>query len=51
MKKQLRIKQLIWEVVDLISKFFKPYGLKDELLEVPTDIKRMGTKVELMTLV
>ena len=48
MKKQLRIKQLIWEVVDLISKFFKPYGLKDELLEVPTDIKRMGTKVELM---
>ena len=48
MKKQLKIKQLILEVVNLISKFFKPYGLKDELLEIPADIRRIGTKVELM---
>ena len=48
MKKQSTIKKLVLEVVDFISKFFKPYGLKDELLEIPIDIKRMGTKVELM---
>lgn len=48
MKKQLKIKKIILEVVNLISKFFKTYGLKDELLEIPSNIKRMGTKVELM---
>lgn len=40
MKKQK--KSLFREAKSLIVQFFKPYGLKDSMLDVPESIKRMG---------
>ncbi len=45
MKKQAELKKLIREVKNLIVKFFKPYGLIDEMLNIPANVKRMGYKV------
>lgn len=48
MKGQGKLKNLIREVVNLIIKFFKPYGLSDEMLSIPNSVKRMGFKVGFM---
>ena len=48
MKEQKKLKNLVREVIDLIIKFFKPYGLSDEILSIPNSIKRMGFKVNFM---
>lgn len=50
MKKQERLKTLIREVINLIIKFFKPYGISDELLTIPKNVKRMGFKVGFINL-
>ncbi len=50
MKKQTKFKNIIQEVINLIIKFFKPYGLSDELLTIPENVKRMGFKVGFMQL-
>ena len=50
MKRQEKLKNLIWEVINLIIKFFKPYGLSDEMLTIPESVKRMGFKVGFMNL-
>ena len=39
------LKKLLREVRDLIVKFIKPYGLKDEILEIPDNLKKVGYKV------
>lgn len=50
MKEQEKLKNLIREVVNLIIKFFKPYGLSDEMLTIPESVKRLGFKVGFMNL-
>lgn len=50
MKKRKKFKNLIREVINLIIKFFKHYGLSDEMLSIPTNVKRMGFKVGFMNL-
>ena len=50
MKKQKKLKNLIREVINLIIKFFKPYGLTDEMLSIPKSVKLMGFKVGFMNL-
>ena len=50
MKRQEKFKNLIREVINLIIKFFKPYGLSDEMLNIPRNVKMMGIKVGLMNL-
>ena len=50
MKGQEKLKNLIREVINLIIKFFKPYGLSDEMLNIPRNVKRMGFKVGFMNL-
>ena len=50
MKKQERLNTLIREVVNLIIKFFKPYGISDELLTIPKNVKHMGFKVGFINL-
>lgn len=50
MKKQARLKTLIREVINLIIKFFKPYGISDELLTIPKNVKHMGFKVGFINL-
>lgn len=50
MKRQEKLKNLIREVINLIIKFFKPYGLSDEMLTIPRSVKRMGVKVGFMNL-
>lgn len=50
MKRQEKLKNLMREVVNLIIKFFKPYGLSDEMLAIPKSVKRMGFKVGFMNL-
>lgn len=50
MKKQERLKTLTREVINLIIKFFKPYGISDELLTIPRNVKRMGFKVGFINL-
>lgn len=50
MKKQEKLKKLIQEVLNLIIKFFKPYGLSDKMLNIPESVKRMGFKVGFMNL-
>ena len=50
MKGQRKLKNLFLEVINLIIKFFKPYGLSDEMLSIPTNVKRMGFKVGFMNL-
>ena len=48
MKGQRKLKNLFLEVINLIIKFFKPYGLSDEMLSIPNSVKRMGFKVGFM---
>lgn len=48
MKAQEKLKHLIREVVNLIIKFFKTYGIKDEILNIPENVKQMGLKVKIM---
>ena len=50
MKKQERLKTLIREVINLIIKFFKPYGISDELLTISKNVKHMGFKVGFINL-
>lgn len=50
MKKHKRLTNLIKEVINLIIKFFKPYGLSDEILVIPKNVKQMGFKVGFMNL-
>ena len=50
MNGQEKLKHLILEVINLIIKFFKPYGLSDKMLIIPKSVKRMGFKVGLMNL-
>ncbi len=50
MEGQEKLKNLIREVKNLIIKFFKPYGLSDEMLDIPESVKRMGIKVGFMNL-
>lgn len=50
MKRQEKLKDLIREVINLIFRFFKPYGLSDEMLTIPESVKRMGFKVGFMNL-
>ena len=50
MKEEKKLKNLIREVINLIIKFFKPYGLSDEMLNIPRSVKRMGFKVGFMNL-
>ena len=50
MKKQERLNTLIREVINLIIKFFKPYGISDELLTIPKNVKNMGFKVGFINL-
>ena len=50
MKAKEKLKDLIREVINLIKKFFKPYGIKDEMLIIPANIKKMGIKVEVIHL-
>lgn len=50
MKRQRKLKKLFLEVINLIIKFFKPYGLSDEMLGIPVNVKRMGFKVGFMNL-
>lgn len=50
MKGQEKFKKLIREVINLIIKFFKPYGLSDKMLYIPGSVKRMGFKVGFMNL-
>ena len=50
MKRQKKFKNLIKEVINLITKFFSPYGLRDPILEITQEIKRMGFKVSSMKL-
>ena len=45
MKKQKTEKSLFREAKNLVFLFFKPYGMKDKLLDVPENIKRMGLKL------
>lgn len=45
MKKQHFFVKLIREVINLIVKFFKPYGLSDEMVSVPKNIKKLGFKL------
>ena len=50
MKKQEILNTLIREVINLIIKFFKPYGISDELLTIPKNVKHMGFKVGFINL-
>lgn len=50
MKRQKKLKKLILEVINLIRKFFKTYGLQDEMLSIPKNVKKMGFKVGFMNL-
>lgn len=50
MKGQKKLKNLIREVINLIIKFFKPYGISDEMLTIPKNVKLMGYKVGIMDL-
>lgn len=50
MKKQERLNTLIREVINLIIKFFKTYGISDELLTIPKNVKHMGFKVGFINL-
>lgn len=48
MNERKKLTTLFREVINLIIKFFKPYGLQDELLKIPESIKNMGFKVGCM---
>ncbi len=50
MKAKEKLKHLIREVVNLTIKFFKTYGIKDEILNIPENVKQMGLKVKIMNL-
>lgn len=39
------MKNLFLEIKKLIINFIKPYGIKDPILEVPKEVKKMGIKV------
>ena len=49
MKGLEKMKDLFLEVVKLVIRFFKPYKVLDEKLEIPKDLKRMGVKFELLS--
>lgn len=50
MKKQKKLQNLIREVINLIIKFFKPFGLQDKMLETPKNVRKMGFKLGFMNL-
>lgn len=51
MKAQKKFTKIVREVINLLTNFFKPYGLSDEMLNIPKDLKDMGVKVGIMNLV
>ena len=50
LKKMRELKKLMREVKDLILNFFKPYGLSDEILTIPENVKKAGFKVGILSL-
>ena len=50
MKERKKLINLLQEVVNLIIKFFKPYGMSDEMLRIPESVKRAGFKLGFMNL-
>ena len=50
MNEEGKLKNLMSEVGKLIRSFFKSYGIQDEMLTIPRNIKRMGIKVGIMNL-
>jgi ABC-type transport system involved in cytochrome bd biosynthesis fused ATPase/permease subunit len=50
MNKQENSKNLVLEVIHLILKFFKKPSFSDEILSIPTNVKKMGYKVGIMNL-
>lgn len=50
MKERKKFINLLQEVVNLIIKFFKPYGMSDEMLRIPESVKRTGFKLGFMNL-
>ena len=50
MKERKKFINLLQEVVNLIVKFFKPYGMSDEMLRIPESVKRTGFKLGFMNL-
>ncbi len=48
MKGLEKMKNVFLEVIILVVRFFKPYKILDEKLEIPKDLKRMGFKVGLL---
>ncbi len=45
MEKQEKITQLTRELLNLIIRFFKPYEIKDDMMTIPKNIKKLGLKV------
>lgn len=50
MKTQKKFKKIIREVINLLTNFFKPCGLSDEMLDILKNLKKMGFKVGIMNL-
>lgn len=50
MKERKKFINLLQEVVNLMVKFFKPYGMSDEMLRIPESVKRTGFKLGFMNL-
>ena len=50
MEKLKELKNLIREVINLVTRFFKHYGIADEMLKIPKNIKLMGLKVGMLNL-
>lgn len=48
MKKQKLFQKTIREVGNLVIKFFKPFGLKDPILAMPKEVKKMQYKLGFM---
>jgi len=39
------MKNVMKEIINIVIKFVSPYGLSDDMLEIPKNVKRMGAKV------
>lgn len=51
MEKRNNFTKMFREVIELILNFFRPYGLKDETLKIPQNVRRLGIKVNLFGLI
>lgn len=50
MKILKKFKKLIQEVANLVTSFFRPFGLNEKVLEIPKNLKRMGMKIGFLKL-